>query len=245
MVSRDPVVPLTGPEAEPVAARVRGKGRARVEPPHVPEGRPGQVGGKRDVNRRARTQGLLDAAQKLFLERGLEAVTIDEITREAGVAKGSFYRYFKDKEEVVRALLEPGRERIVAAFERAERKLSESENRNDVKNAYTRLGKELATALLTQPQLARLYLQESRAPGNETRAAVRELEREVARRALSVTQAAFSRGLMRRVHPQVSTLAVIGAAERLLHAFFHGDLTVDPTVAIQDLVNIVLDGVRE
>ncbi|MFT3756483.1 MAG: helix-turn-helix domain-containing protein [Pseudoxanthomonas sp.] len=61
--------------------------------------------------------------EKLFLERGLEDVTIDEITREAGVAKGSFYRYFKDKEELVRALLEPGRERIVAAFERAEQKL--------------------------------------------------------------------------------------------------------------------------
>jgi AcrR family transcriptional regulator len=211
----------------------------------VPEGRPGPVGGKRDVNRRARTEGLLDAAQKLFLERGLETVTIDEITREAGVAKGSFYRYFKDKEELVRALLEPARERIVAAFERAERKLRDSDDRNEVKNAYTRLGKELATTLLTQPQLARLYLQESRAAGIETRAAVRELEREVAERALSLTQAAFSRGLLRRVHPQVSTLAVIGAAERLLHAFFQGDLTVDPTVAIQDLVNIVLDGMRE
>ena len=36
----------------------------------------------------------------LFLERGIETVTIDEITREAGVAKGSFYRYFDDKKQI-------------------------------------------------------------------------------------------------------------------------------------------------
>ena len=70
-----------------------------AEPLHVPETRPGQAGGKRDQNRRARTQGLCDAAEKLFLARGIESVSIDDITKEAGVAKGSFYRYFSGGEQ--------------------------------------------------------------------------------------------------------------------------------------------------
>jgi len=212
---------------------------------HLPEERPGQAGGKRDQNRKAKSQGLLSAAQALFLERGIENVTIDEITREASVAKGSFYRYFADKEELVRAMIEPGRKRVVGAFERAERRLHKASDPAHVRNAYARLGRELAAALLTEPGLTKLYLQESRAPAVKARLALRELEHEVAAHALRLTEVAFSHGLLRRVHPQVSTLAVIGAAERLLHAYLHGDLKVDPTVAIQDLVVIVLDGMRE
>lgn len=234
--------------AEPRRARAEAVALARESmrvPSVLPEERPGQAGGKRDQNRRARTQGLLDAAQKLFLERGIENVTIDEITREAGVAKGSFYRYFSDKEKLVRALVEPGKERVIGAFERAERRLRKASEPADVRHAYSRLGRELAAALIGNPGLTKLYLQESRAPAVEARIAMRELENEVASRALHLTEVAFSHGLLRRVHPQVSTLAVIGAAERLLHSFYQGELKVDPTVAIQDLVAIVLDGMRE
>jgi AcrR family transcriptional regulator len=56
----------------------------------------------RDVaERRAR---LLDAAAALFGRTGLETTTIAEITHTAGVAKGSFYREFTSKEQIVLAL---------------------------------------------------------------------------------------------------------------------------------------------
>jgi AcrR family transcriptional regulator len=223
---------------------MRAKGAGPL-PPQVPGERPGPVGGKRDANRRARTLGLLDAAQRLFLERGVEDVSIDDITREAKVAKGSFYRYFADKEELVRALIGPSRERVLGAFERAERKLFEAGGPAQVRSAYMRLGRELAVVLMGEPDIARLYLQESRAPGAAARLPLRELERDVAGAARRLTEVAFSHGLLRRVHPQVSTLTVIGATERLLHAYFSGDLEVDPMSAMQNLVTIVLDGLRE
>ena len=213
--------------------------------PQPPGERPGPVGGKRDQNRRARTQTLHDAAKRLFLERGIESVSIDDITREANVAKGSVYRYFRDKEDLVRAAFEPARTRVLGAFERAERKLKDSPGPERVRAAYMRLGRELAAALMSEPDITRLYLQESRAPAVHARVPVRELERDIAAAALRLSELAFSHGLLRRVHPQVSTLAVIGATERLLHAFFVGDLKLAPTVAISGLVSIVLDGMRE
>ena len=219
------------------------KGAGRV-PPQIPGERPGPVGGKRDANRKARTEGLLEAAKRLFLERGLESVSIDDITREAGVAKGSFYRYFADKEDLSRALLAPTRERVLSAFARAHRKLSAVTEPGQARPVYMRLGRELAAALMGDPAITRLYLQESRAPGVDARLPVRELEREVVQAARALTEVAFGHGLLRRAHPQVSTLSVIGAAERLLHAFFNGELEVDPVSAMQDLVIIVLDGIR-
>ena len=42
----------------------------------------------RDTNRKVREQALLDAALPLFLERGIESVSIDDITQTARTAKG-------------------------------------------------------------------------------------------------------------------------------------------------------------
>jgi AcrR family transcriptional regulator len=213
-------------------------------PAQLPAERPGPVGGKRDRNRRARTEGLLEAAEQLFLKRGIEDVSIDDITRQAAVAKGSFYRYFPSKEALVRALLAPTRERVVHAFIRAVEQLKGTTDSADVGRIYTRLGRELLVVLLGAPTITRLYLQESRAAGVNARVPLRELETEVAQLALQVTEAAFSRGLIRSTPPEVSTLAVIGAAERLLTAYLDGALQVEPAIAVQGLTDIVLHGMR-
>jgi AcrR family transcriptional regulator len=47
---------------------------------------------------------LLDAATSLFAAKGIEATSIADIAAAAGVAKGSFYRYFDSREELVAAL---------------------------------------------------------------------------------------------------------------------------------------------
>jgi AcrR family transcriptional regulator len=213
-------------------------------PAQVPERRPGPSGGKRDQNRRARSAALLAAAERLFLARGIEDVSIDDITRDAGVAKGSFYRYFPSKEALVRGLMADARTRVVSAFERAEEQLLRATSPGEMNKAYLRLGRELLVVLLGAPNVTRLYLQESRAPGVHARAAVRELEREVATLSLRVTEAAFAHGLMRETPPQISTLAVIGAAEKLLTAYFEGSLRIEPSQAVQGLVDIVLHGMR-
>lgn len=59
-----------------------------------------------------RRDEILRAAASLFIAKGVGPVTIDEITREAGVAKGTFYLYFSSKEDLIAAL----RERFIDRF---------------------------------------------------------------------------------------------------------------------------------
>ncbi|AHG20382.1 transcriptional regulator [Chania multitudinisentens RB-25] len=47
---------------------------------------------------------ILHAAGNLFQTQGYETTSVDEIVRSAGIAKGTFYYYFKSKEEVLEAL---------------------------------------------------------------------------------------------------------------------------------------------
>jgi AcrR family transcriptional regulator len=51
-----------------------------------------------------RRDDLMNAAERLFLDQGVAATTIEQITSGAGVAKGSFYLHFTAKEDVVAAL---------------------------------------------------------------------------------------------------------------------------------------------
>lgn len=46
-------------------------------------------------------QALAEAAFELFLERGFEQTTVDDIVARAGVGRRSFFRYFPSKEDVV------------------------------------------------------------------------------------------------------------------------------------------------
>lgn len=57
---------------------------------------------RKRVDTRAR---ILDAASRLFVERGIEEVTVDEIATEADVGKGTVYNYFGAKEDMVVAFL--------------------------------------------------------------------------------------------------------------------------------------------
>ncbi|HVE82670.1 MAG TPA: helix-turn-helix domain-containing protein [Myxococcales bacterium] len=47
---------------------------------------------------------LLEAAKRSFLLHGYRRTSVDDVAREAGVAKGTVYLYFKSKEEIFRAV---------------------------------------------------------------------------------------------------------------------------------------------
>jgi AcrR family transcriptional regulator len=212
-------------------------------PPRLPSERPGPAGGKRDRNRRERTKALLDAALGLFLKDGIEAASIDAITRQAGLSKGSFYRYFEDKTELVTQLVEPMRTRLVAAFEACRETLAAGEDVPDF-SAYYAIGAEVESMVREQPDVARLYLQETRAPAVGARRPVAEVAELIARFSIELTELAQAQGILRAVTPAVSALAVIGAGERLLQAYFDGELDAAGGTVAGELIGLVLMGLR-
>src|ERR1700726_5280430 len=81
------------PERGKAAGRVRKGGAPRAQEP---------------AERRA---AILDAALAEFAARGFADTRLDDVARHAGIAKGTIYLYFRDKEnlfqELVRAKLSP------------------------------------------------------------------------------------------------------------------------------------------
>jgi AcrR family transcriptional regulator len=58
-----------------------------------------------------RRDQILDAASELFVAKGFESATVDEIAEKAGLSKGAIYWYFKSKLEILLGLAERFNER--------------------------------------------------------------------------------------------------------------------------------------
>lgn len=56
--------------------------------------------GKLDLNKKQKRESLLNTAFHLFITNGIQKTTISDIVKNAGVAKGTFYLYFKDKYDI-------------------------------------------------------------------------------------------------------------------------------------------------
>jgi AcrR family transcriptional regulator len=75
---------------------------------------PSSVRGKRGADRR---EEILQAALEEFSAHGFEAARLDDMARRAGVAKGTIYLYFKDKEELFQELVRSHILPVVGALE--------------------------------------------------------------------------------------------------------------------------------
>lgn len=83
----------------------------------------GDILKKVEENKKRKQDALLNTAYHLFTQKGFQKTSISDIVKEAGVAKGTFYLYFKDKLDIRYKLI---------AFKSSE----------IFKNAYNRLNEE-------------------------------------------------------------------------------------------------------
>jgi AcrR family transcriptional regulator len=64
--------------------------------------------GKRDQTKLANRAAILEAGRDVFAELGYEGTTVRDIIRRTQLASGTFYNYFKSKDEVFHALHDDG-----------------------------------------------------------------------------------------------------------------------------------------
>ena len=64
-----------------------------------------EIKSKINDNKQEKERKLLNTALHLFSEKGIKKTSIQDIVKDAGIAKGTFYLYFKDKYELQDVLL--------------------------------------------------------------------------------------------------------------------------------------------
>jgi AcrR family transcriptional regulator len=166
---------------------------------------------------------LLDAALDLFETRGFDGVAVPEIAAKAGVATGTIYRYFRDKESLVNALYQHWKRYYNTIV------LAPQSSRASPRQAFGQYWQRMMMFARTYPQAMRFmdlhhhsfYLDaESRALsttyGGEARAFV---------------ERARSEGAVRDIDPTLVVALMWGAAAGLTKFAASGALNFDATAA--------------
>jgi AcrR family transcriptional regulator len=118
----------------------------------------------------ARREAILSAALDEFSAQGFAATRLDDVARRAGVAKGTIYLHFRDKEalfqELIRSVLGPfvGTLELALKADLPVRQIAEQALELFVREVYETRRKDVIRLILTEgqrfPQLAEFYYRE-------------------------------------------------------------------------------------
>lgn len=56
------------------------------------------------MKKQVKREEIISAAQKLIIQKGYRKTSVEDITKEVGIAKGSFYTYFKSKDSLMESI---------------------------------------------------------------------------------------------------------------------------------------------
>jgi AcrR family transcriptional regulator len=160
---------------------------------------------KKDVVTEFRTAGILEAARKVFAEKGFSDATVEDIANTAGVAKGTVYLYYRSKREVYFAALKFGIEQMYDAVVDELKRVSTpeaklralisvklayfDENRDFFKIFYSELGQICIHPGAIDSEFKALYLEQ-------------------ARLVESILKEGVRKKLLRNLHPEQAAFAI-------------------------------------
>jgi AcrR family transcriptional regulator len=182
--------------------------------------------GRREQNKADKRERLEVAGLQAFLEEGYATASVERIAAAAGVARGTFYLYFRDKEALFVALVERLFTPLGDALRDARAALAACPDAASTFPVYGALGLSLAGLLAERADEVRIYFAESRSPGAagealRARAATIEAETE------DILRDAVARGVLRPHDTHAVALAIFGGIERLVGAWLVGDTRLD------------------
>ncbi len=113
----------------------------------------------RDELAERRRNQILEASARLFAEKGYHATGISDIAEELGIGHGTFYRYFRNKQDIFEQVIGEiiGRISQVVAEERADG----SDNLEEYRRQLYRIGEGLVGIISENPIAVRVLFYES------------------------------------------------------------------------------------
>lgn len=192
---------------------------------------------KEEVVQQFRVQSIQDAAMRVIARRGMSSATMQEIAEEAGVAKGTIYLYFRDRDELVdktfeRAITEL-HEQVDAAFE------SEGDFETKLRAV---LAAEMAF-FREHREFFRLYHSLRYPEGKRQKRSCRQFQTRLTKMA-GILDAAMKRGEIRRMDPMRLALFL---SEGISAVIIQRLLEEAPPAESEDidlLAGAILDGIR-
>ena len=188
-----------------------------------------------------RRRELLDAAVRVFAEKGFHASRVGDIAEEAGVAHGLLYHYFESKDQVLEAVFHENWSLLVARIESVE------ETDEPAADQLRHISAIVLRTWLHLPDVVRVVIQEfGRSPELAERIGELTLPIDAIQR---VIMRGIERGEFRKdIDPRFAATVVYGSIDELLTGWVLGRLPAgedDVAAAERTLCEVSLLGLQE
>ena len=184
---------------------------------------------------------LVLAAKEIFSEEGYHEATIDEITRRAGIAKGTFYLYFTEKKEIYYELVRAFFQHITDIGS------SVAHEVGTAAEFYARsedAARRLLEVFSEHRSLARLAYRESASLDPTLEKMLADFYRRIALVEADNIRLGIRLGVFRAVDPLVCAYAHIGMIERVALGLQQEPGCPAPEHVVRELLSIAFEGLR-
>ncbi len=182
-----------------------------------------------------RERAVLAAARQVFVEKGYKDSSISEIARRAGVASGTVYLYFENKENLLH--------HVLAVFVRDLTELVEQDLKvinGHVERLRCVIARHLQT-LTAEPELCALFIREAHMPERQGAGLIQTVKHRYAAVLSHVLEEGMAAGALRNdISPAIARCIVIGGLEHLTLKTWSGRLPFDVGMAIDGLMRLLV-----
>jgi TetR/AcrR family transcriptional regulator, fatty acid metabolism regulator protein len=199
---------------------------------------------KEEVVQEYRIASIQDATMRVISRKGMAAATMQEIAEEAGVAKGTIYLYFRDRDELVEKTFETAMEKLFVQIDEAlDRDISFEDKLRAVMAAQL--------AFFSQNrEFFRLYLslrmpEGTPAQQRRQQRTCRPQYRQRVDKLAEVLMQAISRGELREVDAERLALFIIEGSTAVILERLTEKTSPAENADVELLVGLILDGIRK
>jgi AcrR family transcriptional regulator len=175
---------------------------------------------------------LLEAAEEVIAEQGFFRASIAEITRRAGVAQGTFYLYFKAKEDIFRELVLQMSHDLRAELQQA---VAHIVDRRDAE----RVGLETFLRFVLRRRNLYTVMRECEFVDPELH---RKYYERLAEGYVRGLRQGMARGQIRQLHPEAVAYALMGAVQMVGMRWTLWNSDLPPREAVDSIVTLILYG---
>jgi AcrR family transcriptional regulator len=199
---------------------------------------------KEEVVQEYRIASIQDATMRVIARKGMAAATMQEIAEEAGVAKGTIYLYFRDRDELVEKTFETAMEKLFLQIDEAlDRDVAFEDKLRAVMSAQLEFFSQ-------NREFFRLYLSLRMPEGTPAQQRRHQRTchpryRQRVDKMAQVLSQAIARGELRSVDADRLALFIIEGSTAVILERLTEKTSPAETADVEFLVGLILDGIRK
>jgi TetR/AcrR family fatty acid metabolism transcriptional regulator len=181
---------------------------------------------------------ILEAAVKVFAEQGFFQSTVSQIAREAGVADGTIYLYFKNKDDILVQFFSYKTRQVFARFR------EEVDGADNAVDKLRNLIRRHLEEFQNDRNMAMVYRAETHQNSRLVEAQIKEMSKLYLDIVSEIVEQGQEEGVIRRdLYLSLVKRFILGAVDEVINTWIHSDGQYDLVTMADPLVDLFIKGI--